>query len=92
MKRGKGLFKLSIGDGRTKVSGLIKRSNTTKDVKSMEPCAMFCLGKKLYVRDYCSSPTPFKVFDCHTLELDQELSQKWKDHFEQVLKDIETPQ
>jgi hypothetical protein len=52
-KRGKGLFKLGIGDGSSKVSGIIKSLNTSDTVKSMEPSAMFLLGNKLYIRDYC---------------------------------------
>jgi hypothetical protein len=56
LKRGKGLFKLGVGDGTTKISGIIKKHNTSELIKTMEPSAMFLLNSKLYVRDYCLSP------------------------------------
>jgi hypothetical protein len=90
-KRGKGLFKLGVGDGLSKVSGIIKCSNTSDAMKSMEPSAMFLIGSKLYIRDYCQSPCPFQVFDSETLEIDTELSEKWKLHFEGVQKTLEKP-
>lgn len=53
LKRGKGLFKLGVGNGSTKISGTIKKSNTNDIIKQMEPCGMFLLNNKLYIRDYC---------------------------------------
>lgn len=82
LKRGKGLFKLGVGDGITKMSGIVKQVNSSEAVKTMEPSAMFLLEGKLYVRDYCQSPCPFQVFDTETLQPDSELSDKWKTHFE----------
>lgn len=70
LKRGKGLYMLGIGDGTTKMSGIIKKVNQSEAVKSMEPSAMFLLDGKLYIRDYCSLPSPFLVYDAETLQPD----------------------
>lgn len=59
LNRGKGLFKLGVGDGVNKMSGIVKRFNKSEQIKSMEPCAMFVFNQKLYIRDYCQSPCPF---------------------------------
>jgi hypothetical protein len=91
LKRGRGLFKLGVGDGTTKISGFVKLVNSSEVVKSMEPCAMFLLDQKLYVRDYCQSPNPFTVFDCETLQVDTELTDKWKLHYADVLKKADAP-
>ena len=50
---------------------------------------MFWFRQKLYIRDYCDQTTAFKVFDAWTLELDQELTDKYRQHFENVQKTIE---
>lgn len=70
LKRGRGLFKLGVGDGSTKISGKVKLVNSSPEVKGLEPCSMFYLDGRLYVRDYCSSPTPFVVFNSETLQID----------------------
>ena len=75
-----------MGDGITKVSGIIKCVNDSKQCREMEPSAMFVLNNKLYFRDYNETPTPFKVYDCATLEVDTEMSDKIKTHFESILK------
>jgi len=40
LKRGKGLFKLSIGDGIQKISGYVKEFNTGEDILNMESASM----------------------------------------------------
>ena len=81
------MYKLSTGS--TRQVGTVKHSNTSKAVQSMEPCAMFWFRQKLYIRDYCDQTTAFKVFDAWTLELDQELTDKCRQLFENVQKTIE---
>lgn len=69
LQRGKGLFHLGVGDGVLKVSGIVKNANTSEEVKSMEPCSMFLLEGKLYIRDYCqSSGQAFVVYDVESLK------------------------
>ena len=69
-KSGKGLFKMSLGDGVSKTPGAIRESNTTKPVKEYKEVTMVCFQNKLYIRHEGIKPAPFEVWDCDTLTKD----------------------
>ena len=61
------------------MSGFVKDANTNKAVKGIESATMFLLQGKLYIRHYNVKPYPFEVYDALTLQLDKQLTDKFKE-------------
>jgi len=61
------------------MSGFVKDANTTEAVKGIESASMFLLHGKLYIRHYNAKPYPFEVYDALTLQLDKQLTDKFKE-------------
>lgn len=71
------------------MSGYVKDANTTEAVKSFESASMFLLQGKLYIRHYEVKPYPFEVYDAQTLQLDKQLTDKFRQQFDLTLKSLE---
>ena len=69
------------------MSGYVKDANTGEAVKGIESASMFLLQGKLYIRHYNVKPYPFEVYDAQTLQLDKQLTEKFREQFDFTLKE-----
>lgn len=72
--KGKGLFKLTNGDGVSKTPGAIRSSCTTKEVKDYNNVSMVYFDERLFIRHEGIKPAPFEVWNPFTLKKNEELS------------------